>query len=349
MDNFRSAVSARLMQALDESAPFIDDAGAVGVWNELLQPARTLAASGKRTRALLIAAGHEALGGNGEPVHAGTAAELYQLSALVHDDIIDESHTRRGVPAPHRSFATTHTDLGMLGQPHVFGYKAAILLGDFLLSLAALEIDRAEASDAESFSRARTLFHEMTAETAFGQYLDLRAELTALDDDVDGAVNAALLVLRHKSARYSVELPLMIGGTLAGGSPADISLLSAVGRPLGTAFQLRDDELGIFGSPEQTGKPAGGDLTEGKRTVLLALTRAMADDADRTYLDRTLGKPLTEQDVETVRTIVISSGAFQAHEQMIADFEARALAAAQALEAAPTLRAVMGALAQRRS
>ncbi|WP_311591197.1 polyprenyl synthetase family protein [Trueperella bernardiae] len=349
MESFSSAVSHSLIRALDESAPFIDDPAATCHWREFLAPARTLAASGKRTRALLIAAGHEAFGGDGRPVYAGTAAELYQLSALVHDDIIDESHTRRGAPASHRAFSATHADLGMIGQAEDFGAKAAILLGDFLLSLAALEIDRAEAADAAALSRARTLFHEMTAETAYGQYLDLRAETTPLRDDLGTALDEALLVLRHKSARYSVELPLMIGGALAGASPADIDALSAVGRPLGIAFQLRDDELGIFGSPNQTGKPAGGDLREGKHTALLALVREMASDADRALVDGALGRDLTDADVEAVRDIVRSSGAFAALEQMIRDYEEQALAAADALPEAPLLRAAMSSLEERRS
>lgn len=348
MESYRSAVSDSLIRALDQSAPFIDDPAATDSWREFLAPARTLAASGKRTRALLIAAGHEAFGGSGHPVHAGTAAELYQLSALVHDDVIDESHTRRGKPATHRAFAATHRNLAMTGDADIFGVKAAILLGDFLLSLAALEIDRAEATSPGAHARARQLFHEMTAETAYGQYLDLRAETSALTDDLSTALNDALLVLRHKSARYSVELPLMIGGALAGASPAGIDALSAVGRPLGIAFQLRDDELGIFGSPEQTGKPAGGDIREGKHTVLLALVREMATDADRAVIDAALGYDLSEDGVEQVRQIVRSSGAFEAHEKMIRDYEERALVAAAQLPEAPMLRAAMSNLEERR-
>ncbi|QOR48520.1 polyprenyl synthetase family protein [Trueperella pecoris] len=349
MDNFRAAVTDRLTRSLEESAPFVDDHLARIVWREFITPARELAASGKRTRALLIAAGHEACGGKVPPVHAGVAAELYQMSALVHDDIIDESHTRRGVPAAHRNFTTSHRGLSMLGDSAIFGTKAAILLGDFLLSLAAVEIEMAEASDAESLARARRLFHEMTAETAYGQYLDLRAESTCLNDDREAAINESLLVLRHKSARYSVELPLMIGGALAGASESDIARLSELGRPLGTAFQLRDDELGIFGSPEDTGKPAGGDITEGKHTVLLALTRARASDADRKFVDDALGRPLSSDDVSSIRRIVVDSGAFTEHEDMITAYERTAVEVAAQFTAAPILGSVMAELENRRA
>lgn len=349
MENFRSRVSDRLMEALDESAPFIDDPFATDIWSEFLAPARTLAGAGKRTRALLIAAGSEALGGTDAPIHAGTAAELYQISALVHDDIIDESHTRRGLPAAHRTFADSHHTRHLTGDGDVFGIKSGILLGDFLLSLAALEAERAEARDNDALARARSIFHSMTAETAFGQYLDLRAEFTALNDDAKTAITSSLLVLRHKSARYSVELPLMVGGALAGATDDDLTLLSEIGRPLGIAFQLRDDELGIFGSPKETGKPAGGDITEGKRTVLLALIRSMASDADRAFVDSTLGRTLEAADVETIKSIALRSGAFSAHENMIARYEATALAAAHGLKHAPILHSVMSVLEDRRS
>ncbi len=348
MKIFREAVSHRIFDAFDSSGSFIDDELARIAWNEFLEPARQLAESGKRTRALLLAAGYEALNGPGSPVHAGTALELYQLSALAHDDIIDDSDTRRGVPAIHKNFATTHQSMSMLGDSADFGAKAGVLLGDFLLSLGALEFELAEHKDTESFARARGFYHSMTAETGFGQYLDFRAEHTSLNDDQASAITESLLVLRHKSARYSVELPLIIGGALAGANDDDLALLRKVGRPLGIAFQLRDDELGIFGKLEDTGKPAGGDISEGKRTVLLALTRGMASGPDVHIIDEALGRDLTDSDVTNIQRIVMESGAFDAHESLIEDYEHQALEAAKDLPPAPILRSVMATLEERR-
>lgn len=348
MHDFRSAVSDRVFAALDESAPFIDDERTRAIWAEFLRPVRELAQSGKRTRALLLAAGYEAYGGPGKPVHAGAALELYQLSALAHDDIIDESHTRRGVPAIHRGFAASHRAHSMHGNSADFGVKAGILAGDFLLSLGAVEIERAEHASGAGLARGRELFHLMTAETAYGQYLDLRAELTALNSDEASAIRESLLVLRHKSARYSVELPLMIGGALAGGDDDALRLLSEVGRPLGIAFQLRDDELGIFGNSDDTGKPAGGDIAEGKRTVLLALTRARAAASDVAFIDSALGRDITATEVDRIRQIIDASGANAAHEAIIAEQEERAREAAAELPATPILASVMAQLARRR-
>ncbi|VEI12523.1 polyprenyl synthetase family protein [Trueperella bialowiezensis] len=349
MQDFRAAVSQRIITALDESAPFIDDERALSIWKEFLRPVYSLAEAGKRTRALLVAAGCEAYAPTLSPIHAGTAVELYQLSALAHDDIIDESDTRRGVPAIHRSFSTSHRAMSMMGDSGSFGRKSAILAGDFLLSLAALEFERAEHMSADAFATARKLFHEMTAETAYGQYLDFRAELTALNDDQASAVSEALLVVRHKSARYSVELPLLIGAALAGATDTDLTHLSRVGRPLGIAFQLRDDELGIFGKLEDTGKPAGGDITEGKRTVLLALTRGMADADAVVNIDSLLGKELSPTDVAYVQRVVTECGAYDAHEEMITRYEQEALVALTHIPSSPILHSVMEALATRRS
>lgn len=348
MHDFRSAVSARISEVLTTRAPFIDDAIAEAAWKEFVRPALLLSEAGKRTRALLLAAGYEAYEGPGLPVHAGTALELYQLSALAHDDIIDESDTRRGLPAIHRSYATSHRSMSMMGDSTDFGRKAGILSGDYLLSLGALEFEKAEHKDAHALTRARTIYHGMTAETAFGQYLDFRAELTAMNNDQASAIQDALLVLRHKSARYSVELPLLIGGALAGADDDDLGRLSRVGLPLGFAFQLRDDELGIFGNPEDTGKPAGGDITEGKRTVLLALTRGMATASDVALIDDSLGRELTDADVKDIQRIVKDSGAFDAHESMIDEYESAALEAADDLPDAPILRSVMSSLKDRR-
>lgn len=325
----RDIVNTRLLSVLSDLPGYLDQNLSRQLYNEFTRPGLVLSAHGKRTRALLLVAGFEWLNDTlPAPINAAVALELYQASALVHDDIIDEADTRRGMPAAHRNFAQAHGSQALAGNADAFGNKAAILLGDYLLSLATKLMEEAEAFDDDAHRRGRLLFHDMTAETAFGQYLDMRAEFTALGDDATTAIESALLVLRHKSARYSVELPLLIGGALAGADDSQLATLSAVGRPLGEAFQLRDDELGIFGDPDVTGKPAGGDITEGKRTVLLALTRAMCSSAEREFIDRMLGRPLTSDDVEQVRSIMHSCGAFARHEAMIRE---REVVATQAL------------------
>ncbi|QRV02867.1 polyprenyl synthetase family protein [Arcanobacterium phocisimile] len=315
---FRSAVSARLLELLNSIPAFTDSDRARSLYEEFVNPARALSAGGKRTRALFVAGGFQAVLPHSSdfPLHVAVAAELYQASALVHDDIIDAADTRRGIPATHKLFSQLHTQALSRGSSEVFGEHAALLLGDYLLSLAGEEFARQDAPDAY-FRSASAFFASMTAETAFGQYMDMRAEFTEIDNDAERALNDAFLVLVHKSARYSVELPILLGATLAGADKAMLHQLGTFARPLGEAFQLRDDELGIFGDPAITGKPAGTDFSEGKRTVLLALTRQMCTDSQRSFIDSHLGKTLSDDEVDQVKDIIISSGAYEAHEELI--------------------------------
>ncbi|MDP9800170.1 geranylgeranyl diphosphate synthase type I [Arcanobacterium wilhelmae] len=300
---------------------------------EFVEPVRELAQGGKRTRALFVAAGWEAAGGEDPlPLHAGTAVELYQLSALVHDDLIDHATTRRGTDASHVGFAKIHARESMRGIADEFGTAATIVLGDYLLSLAMEEMAVAEAVSDEARSAGMRLFATMTAETAFGQYLDIRAENVPLSPDVEEATDSALAVLLHKSARYSVESPLLLGATLRGADHATLTALSKVGLPLGEAFQLRDDDLGIFGKPELTGKPVGSDWSEGKRTVLLALTRAGLDVSNLANADALLGSPLDAQQARRVQELVEKSGARELHERMITRREDAALEAAEHID-----------------
>lgn len=349
MEDFRAAVTANLQKVLQTPPPFAADDPAKSAWLEFTAPVRELAKRGKRTRALLVAAGFQTLSSQPAPLHAATAIELYQISALVHDDVIDDAETRRGIPAPHVAFAHFLEQSSFVGNPAGFGQKAAILLGDFLLSLSALEMENAEGVDAAAQAAGRQKFGELTAETAFGQYLDIRAEFQPLTSDFETAKSSALEVLLHKSARYSVELPLLIGAALAGAGQDHLDALAKVGRPLGIAFQLRDDELGVFASPDQTGKPAASDITEAKRTLLLALTREKANVQNTATIDSLLGQELSDDDVLQVRAIMRDSGAYQAHEQLIKTYESEALQAAKAFQDAPLLHQVIGLLRDRRS
>ena len=136
-----------------------------------------------------------------------------------------------------------------------------------------------------------------------------------------------MTVLRYKSAKYSIERPLHLGAALAGAPAATLGELTAFGLPLGEAFQLRDDLLGVYGDPDTTGKPAGDDLVEGKRTVLVALALDSAPAADAALLDRALGTPLAPEDVERLRGVIYASGAHAQVEAVIDQLSGVALAA----------------------
>lgn len=267
----------------------------------------TLLSSGKRLRASFAYWSWRAHGGvPGSPdevavLRVGAALELFHAAALFHDDVIDDSDTRRSRPTAHREFAAAHRRDRLSGDAGRYGASVAILLGDLALIAGDTEFAAAVAAlPAPVAASARAVFDAMRTEVTVGQYLDLLAQAEPWDDDPGRVEARARQVIRSKSARYSVEHPMSLGAALAGADEVALATCRAIGLPLGEAFQLRDDLLGVFGDPEVTGKPAGDDLREGKRTVLVARALRLAQQAgDRATVDllRTrLGDPTLDGD-----------------------------------------------------
>ena len=251
-----------------------------------------------------------------------SSLELVQACALIHDDLIDSSDSRRGRPTVHVAFADRHTAQRWLGTASDFGLAAAVLLGDLALAWAD-DMLSAAPLPAEILQRARPAWRAMRTEVLAGQFLDVRTQAVG-----DASPEAALRVSRLKTAAYTVERPLHLGAALAGAAPAQIATLREFGRDLGVAFQLRDDLLGVFGDPSVTGKPAGDDLREGKRTLLIALGLRLAAAEQAAVVTDALGEDgLSESDVDVVRKILIEAGAVAAVEQRIDELTDTALAA----------------------
>jgi geranylgeranyl diphosphate synthase type I len=298
---------------------------------------------GKRLRPAFAYWGFRGAGGNDsdEVVAAVSALELVQASALIHDDVMDESDTRRGEPAVHRRFANLHAAHGWDGAADSFGAASAILLGDLCLTWSD-ELLRVSGLDPIALARARPDFDLMRTEVIAGQYLDVHAQATG-----DSSLGRASTVARYKSAKYTVERPLLLGASIAD-APAPVRAgYSRYGLALGEAFQLRDDVLGVFGDPATTGKPAGDDLREGKRTYLVAAALDGASEVAATGLRHALGDPdLTEHDVADVREIIVHSGALDRTEERIAHLTKTALDALAPLDLAADAAAVLTELAQ---
>lgn len=316
----------------------------------LVEAAAELTRGGKRLRPAFCywgwrGAGGSADGADGEAiVRAATGLELFQAAALIHDDVMDDSDTRRGLPAIHRRFAELHRGSSWMGTPERFGEAAAILLGDLCLSWSD-ELLTSSGLAPTSLAAGRTVFDQMRTELMGGQYLDMLEQARA-GQQADAAERARQ-VIRYKSAKYTIEHPLLLGGSLAGGSPDLLAAYSAYGLPLGEAFQLRDDVLGVFGDPEQTGKPAGDDLREGKRTMLVAYAVQHASPAQQSSLRRHLGDPrLDAASVAELREVIVDTGALGKVEAMIDDLVAEADAALARAPIGEPTRAVLESLVQ---
>jgi geranylgeranyl diphosphate synthase type I len=326
-EDLRTRVHKELETFIEGQQHVLDSVGAELL--PMLDAARALLAGGKRLRPAFAYWGWRGAGGADCPeiVPAVAALELLQACALIHDDVMDGSDTRRGHPSAHRRFAQMHQDAAWFGSAGDFGIGAAILLGDLALTWADEMLFSAPLPE-ESLRRVKPVYDRMRVELMAGQYLDLLEQARG-----GGSVERALRVARFKAAKYTVEGPLHLGGTLAGASPDLIAQYSAYGVPLGEAFQLRDDVLGVFGDPETTGKPAGDDLREGKRTVLVAVAEERATTAQTTTLADLLGdRELSPDGIAALHGVIEGTGALGYVEQLITELVDESL---KALEGVP--------------
>jgi geranylgeranyl diphosphate synthase type I len=283
-----------------------------------------LFAGGKRIRPVMCICGWYAADGRGDPepvVRAAASLELFHAFALIHDDVMDNSDIRRGRSTIHRLLAARHRSRGGPGNADRFGLNAAVLLGDLALALSDQLLHTSLTP--VQLRAALPVIDTMRTEVMFGQYLDLLGTGRPTDD-----VAHALELSRFKTAKYTVERPLHLGGTLAGCDTAVTDACTAYALPIGEVFQLRDDLLGAFGDPAATGKSATDDFREGKCTVLMALAVARAAPAQLRILHTLVGRPdLTEEQAGAVRAVLEATGARLAVERMIARRCRRALAA----------------------
>ena len=278
------------------------------------------------------------VGAGGDPadpsvVDAGAALELLHAFALLHDDVMDGSHLRRGHACVHVDFTARHVAGGWRGEARRFGEGVAILVGDLAFVYADLLMISAPP--------ATEVFNELRIELNIGQALDLIGTAEARRDRP-----MARRIACYKSGKYTVERPLHLGAALMGRMGDLAEPLSAYGLPLGEAFQMRDDILGTFGDPAVTGKPVGEDLREGKPTVLYAAARDAADPAADRVLDRYGAQDLTEDDVAELQEVLIETGAVARVEGAIDELVAEAIVSLDAAPIVPEARAALADLAQ---
>lgn len=288
------------------------------------QQLRVAVADGKRVRAAFCYWGWRAAGqpDSDAMIRAAASMELVHAAAIVHDDIIDGSARRRNSPTAH--VALRDAIRGADGGAH--GVALAMVLGDLLISWAG-QMFSACGLPGPFLRRAQPLWTTLANALVAGECLEILGTGPGL------SMSEALQVIRYKTAKYTVEHPLHIGATLGGASARLLEVFTQYGVPLGEAFQLRDDLLGVFGDPGTTGKSNLDDLRGRKPTVLLAVTRTAATGQDRKEIERLLGGPsgIDAGDLRTIQEIMVRVGARERVESMIAD---RAAGAAAAIERA---------------
>lgn len=348
------AVSQRLDKFLSEQLSYASGLGPEA--ETLTRSGASALRGGKRLRARFCLTGwHSVAGGprrfDDAALAVATALEIFHAAALVHDDLVDNSDTRRGQPAAHRALQNGHRAAGWTGDSDAFGRSGAILLGDLLVAWSDDLLEEGLA-DAPTAAATRRAYAQMRRDVTIGQFLDVAEEsaYTVYPDDTHA--DRALRVASYKSARYSIQQPLQIGAALAGADDAQLAALGRFGHDVGMAFQLRDDVLGVFGDTAETGKPVGDDLREGKRTVLVAYARERLAPEDRRDVDALLGDPaLDAEQVGILQRTIVDTGALARTEELIADYARRAddaLADAPlGAEAVAELRALATAATQR--
>jgi geranylgeranyl diphosphate synthase type I len=327
--NLRRLVDARLDSALGDVESYAD-AHAPETATLLTQLRALTLRGGKRLRSVLIMAGVETVAPWQEHHHAvidaAAAIELFQSYLLLQDDWMDGDEMRRGGP-------TAHIVLGSaLGSVHR-GAAGAVLLGDLASALAQGLLAGLDIPQSRVAAVLRD-FVELQREVAIGQMLDI---MNAENHDA---------VCSLKTGSYTVSGPLVLGHTLAGGSVAGRRALKLYAAPLGIAFQLRDDILGLFGRDEEIGKSSGADLRAAKPTALMQEALRRLSGGAREELASLQGRPDAEA-LERARSLVRQSGALETIEQRIAELRTTALASLETSELRPSGCALLQQVAQK--
>jgi geranylgeranyl diphosphate synthase type I len=299
----------------------------VGLLISALDHARS---GGKKTRARLLWSSYMAHLADSPPPALSeyrlslmaASLEMMQDAVLVHDDIVDHSDARRGQPSLYRVLQNRHREAGWLGDGEHSGMGLAMIAGDVvvLASERAFRYSVSQMEDPEQREYLESLYEWTVSEVMLGQFLDVMNPRLPEMPEPDELINQAIEVVRSKSARFNVSTPLGVGAAAAVSSRAECEAMVDCGMPLGEALQLREDQLSATGDPEITGKPAGVDLLEGRRTVLVGLTLKRLGEQERRSFVRALQRgdaPLGEERVHHLQHVIRSSGALEDLEQMI--------------------------------
>lgn len=278
---------------------------------------------GKRIRPALIYYGYKCFAEDNEDqvVYASMSIELLHSYLLIHDDIMDGDGLRRNRPTVHRLYEDSDFAANYRSR-EAYGTAMAIIAGDIACGMAVDAIATA-GFPADRQLRAIQKISQISVNVGYGQALDVLSSCKAACVEED-----PILVNRLKTTYYTIEGPLHLGGMLAGASDRELDAFQGYAIPLGQAFQIQDDILGMYGGAEQLGKPIGSDIKEGKKTLLIVKALEMADKKDAAIIKNALGNPtLAGSQIASVRTAVRRSGALEYSRDMAASLVGQAKAA----------------------
>jgi geranylgeranyl diphosphate synthase type I len=282
-------------------------------------------AAGKRIRPALVYYGYLACGGRDgkKIVEASMGIELTHSYLLIHDDIVDRDAMRHGIPTVHEKYKKIGRRISFRKNEEHFGNSMAILTGD-MASAMANEIIFNSRFKPETILRALNKLQEIVYTIVPGEMLDVVMEMRGTTTEKE-----VLKMYEGKTSSYSFEGPLHLGCLLAGKKDEEkLKNFSAYALPVGVAFQIRDDIIGLFGNEKKIGKPVGSDVIEGKQTLLVVKAKELGNKKQKEIIKKYLGKKdFKKQELEEFRQVIVESGALEYAENLADRLVAKALEA----------------------
>jgi geranylgeranyl diphosphate synthase type I len=275
---------------------------------------KTILAGGKRIRPIMMYWGYIAAGGKNEQeiIKTSISLELIHAFLLIHDDIIDRDDIRHGQKTIHATYRDHYNKFFSGDDGEHFGTAVAIVSGDFVYSLGN-QVIFSSAFSSDVIVKALNKMQEIVGLTCVGEIQDVY-----MSYGYNVSEEKIIAMYENKTAKYTFDGPLKLGAIMAGADDALCDKLSAFAIPLGIAFQIRDDILGVFGDAKKTGKPVGSDIAEGKMTLMVHRAISLADRKQKKELKRLLGKKdITNKEIAIFQKILHDTGAMKSIDEQM--------------------------------
>ncbi len=314
--DFKKKIDPEIEKQLDRA---IKEAGKKDhfVANSLKYVKKITLAGGKRLRPALMYYGYSAVNGKekNKIIRTAVSVELIHIFLLIHDDIIDKDNKRHNTDTINFRYQKLGRKLFPKEDSEHFGNSMGIIVGDMVSALGNQVIFNSEFRP-ELVMNALSKLQSVVSMTVVGEAQDLYIGYKGQASEKE-----ILEMYKNKTAKYTVESPLHLGAILGGADDKTLESLSRLSIPIGIAFQIQDDILGVFGSEKKIGKPVGSDIQEGKQTILVSKAMENSKRAQKKSLKNILGKDdLTVQDIDNFRVIIKETGSLAYAQNMAQKF-----------------------------